>query len=1151
MPQVKPAILLAFANDRDDRERYLRNLPEEVRSVRQALDSGRADGLWDVVTLTNATIDDVLDVFQNPEYRDRIAIFHFGGHAGSYQLLFESASGHPSIADGGGLAAFLGQQRGLQLAFLNGCSTGADARGLLNANLSAVIATSRSIDDQVATGFAKRFYRGLASGAGIQVAFAEAGAAMRTERGGTPRDLHRHDAESADGWPWELSFRSGAEDAAAQWRLGDAAGDPLFGLPPVPPGDLPERPYRHLQWFTRSDAQVFFGRGRDIRGLYERVASTETAPITLLYGQSGVGKSSLLEAGLLPRLESAWDTRYARRDQARGLLGTLGRALDPERASTSPADVWRSLEANGGKPVLVILDQVEETYTRPDGNRPLELAEFVAALQTLFQDPVRRPRGKLVLGFRKEWLAEIETCLAEAKLPRAKVFLARLDRAGVIEAISGPAREPRLRDHYGLTIEEGLPEIVADDLLEDRESNIAPTLSILLTKMWAEATKHDSSHPRFDRDLYQALKREGVLLKDFLDQQLSELRRGWDMGHAMAEPGLALDVLQYHTTPLGTAERRAAADLATAYAHVDARMRQEASTHGYEGSAESHSGTVTSLIQACKDLSLLVDDSGDRHDRSAATRLTHDTLAPLIRQEFDNSAQPGQLARRIIESRVVEWKDGQAGTPLDERDLALVEDGALGMRAWTADESRLVEASRTLRGEGRRRHRRDLAIWGFAGLAVVVIAGFGWQQRLKREAGDAESESRDLAVRALTIYQNIGADGGRSRLGQAVKLAIDAAGRAETYEADAALRAILKGAGRERVLGHLNEVSQVAFAPTGGLILTTSRSGAYLWRTAAPWDSTPLLGHSALIKHAAFSPDGKLIATASSDNTARIWDDSTGAPLHTLSRHSADVMYTEFSPSGDRLVTAGHDRRVYLWRRDGSVVDSIALDEPVRLAVFDPQGYLIAVGGEDGAVRLWNVERHEVIRLDGHRGAVRAIAFRNDGQFLATGGADSTVHLWRLARPVVDSGSVHPAGRLVHAAGVNDVTFSPDGRELATASDDSTARRWICETGRLKDTLASRTDFTHWGFVVRVRYARDGRRLVTAGEDGMARLWDARTGREIATLGGKGPKLRDAAFSPDGRWVVTAADSGGARLHRTQMPDLVAAAESLLAGAPP
>ncbi len=79
--------------------------------------------MCEVVELPNTTTREILDVFQHPEYRNRIATFHYGGHANGFQLLLESPEGKASPAYSGGFAQFLGEQTGLQLVFLNGCST--------------------------------------------------------------------------------------------------------------------------------------------------------------------------------------------------------------------------------------------------------------------------------------------------------------------------------------------------------------------------------------------------------------------------------------------------------------------------------------------------------------------------------------------------------------------------------------------------------------------------------------------------------------------------------------------------------------------------------------------------------------------------------------------------------------------------------------------------------------------------------------------------------------------------------------------------------------------------------------------------------------------------------------------------------------------
>jgi hypothetical protein len=126
-------------------------------------------------------------------------------------------------------------------------------------------------------------------------------------------------------------------------------------------------PFKHLASFTRADAPVFFGRGREIRELFEAATVAAGDPIILLFGATGTGKSSLLAAGLQPRLETSHEVLYLRRDKTFGLAGTLARGLAGGEAAPRQSDIaaaWRRREETG-RPLLVILDQVEEAWTLP------------------------------------------------------------------------------------------------------------------------------------------------------------------------------------------------------------------------------------------------------------------------------------------------------------------------------------------------------------------------------------------------------------------------------------------------------------------------------------------------------------------------------------------------------------------------------------------------------------------------------------------------------------------------------------------------------------------------------------------------------------------------------------------------------------------
>lgn len=334
----KPVIFLAFANDKEDNARYLRNLPKELDGLRKALNPAVQAGLCEVVERASATIEQMLDTFQDARYKDRIAIFHYGGHADGYQLMLEQLDGSHGVAHGAGLVTFFAKQKGLKLVFFNGCSTQQQTLEMVEAGIPAVIGTSSAIGDDIATNLSIRFYNGMAQGLSIDKAWLEAIDYIKIQQGYdrgkgevNTRGLFRKDAKkeepTPDRLPWDMYYKKGAE-IVKDWNLPEAVDNPLFGLPDVSQMfNLPEKPYRFLERYGVEHTEIFFGRSYYIRDLYTRAIDKNAAPIILLYGQSGVGKSSLLDAGVLPRLEQVAKVVYIRRNQEKGLLGTLKEAL--------------------------------------------------------------------------------------------------------------------------------------------------------------------------------------------------------------------------------------------------------------------------------------------------------------------------------------------------------------------------------------------------------------------------------------------------------------------------------------------------------------------------------------------------------------------------------------------------------------------------------------------------------------------------------------------------------------------------------------------------------------------------------------------------------------------------------------------------------
>src|SRR6516165_5430692 len=338
-----PVIVLAFANEYGS-ERYLARLAQEQKLLWEILNGART--LCEPELVINATLDDIDRVFE--KHQQRVAIFHYGGHADEDCLLLASSSARGRESDLRGLLGFWGRKGGLGLVFLNGCSTQPQVDDLLRAGVSAVVATARPIDDEAACQFAEGFYRKLTAGCSVRDAFDQAQELVNPGGRFTPRDMIRRRIDIAPeeitgdrGFPWVLRSRDGSH--VEHISLPELAGDPLFGLPEVPKGEhLPPSPYRHLKPFTRKQAAVFFGRGQAIRALYDLATSPSTRPVILYSGPTGVGKSSVLDAGLRPRLEPSHRIVYLKRQADLGLLGTLLRGLstDPRATAAELNGLW-------------------------------------------------------------------------------------------------------------------------------------------------------------------------------------------------------------------------------------------------------------------------------------------------------------------------------------------------------------------------------------------------------------------------------------------------------------------------------------------------------------------------------------------------------------------------------------------------------------------------------------------------------------------------------------------------------------------------------------------------------------------------------------------------------------------------------------------
>jgi WD40 repeat protein/type II secretory pathway predicted ATPase ExeA len=902
--------------------------------------------------------------------------------------------------------------------------------------------------------------------------------------------------------------------------------------------DRARSPYPGLESFTQEDAAAFFGRDREIRLLLDRLnpkTRADAKRCVPVVGPSGSGKSSLIQAGLLPQLATKtrrWvlvptlvPSSTPIRNLARSIAACRGGdsvANISERLLEDPNSLGDLLEEvrvdshHRSPTVLLVIDQAEELFT-------MSSAAEAEQLLTQIENALKSCSWLWVLlVFRPEFLTQFLRG-EHAALFEQPVTVGPLTTAALYDVIERPAAQA------GVSFE---PRTLINRMVSDTGGGEAlPLLAWTLSELWSRiGQKSVITEEDYDKiggvggaltscanSVAEVLTRSGESYETILN---TLLRFFFLRGNTFTRRRIMRSALNDQEWTIAQAfieARLLSADVDPGTGEMVIQVAHEAIIEYWPPLKQIAESKITDLERISRldrwatewiengrlDEYLL---SGSRLDSAlswASTAGPGLTELPHVQEFLEYSTRADQVtAGRLADStakQALEW---------------LAREPELAIMATVAAESeyRSTELTRQvlIAGASTTRLRRVLR------LGDAPILSLDWFRAKDQLAIGREDGS--------TIIWDAGTGRVRSELTghqgavRSVAWSPDG-GSLATASEDRTVRIWDAGTGRVRseLTGHESAVTCIAWSPGGETLASGSDDWTLrIWDLKDPRGNEMLVAHDGLVTGVSWAPDGTRLASSAADHSLRLWSVQPYRPFVTQRGHDREVTATAWSADGTRIASACLDGSVRIWSANLTLLHH---DRLTRAVGWGPDGKRLATAAFDGTVKVWDsTSGKELSCFRGHESEAVHLAWAPDNRILASTSRDRTIRLWDTEQNV-------PAGVLRGHSGVGTwVAWHPDGTRFASASRDCTVRIWqVLGTRQLKV-------LTYDVGVTWVSWSPDGNSLAFALLDRTVRLMSAEGDGPGVTLRGHTDEIWGAAWSPDGARIATAAFDGTIRI---------------------